>query len=131
MEKAAESPADIVDSPAAPIATITTITLDPLLILLRRYEAELAAFDNATESDQIPERDWSRIAEQTWSRTQDEIIEREPPATTTTSALLALDHVLQNDDLFQERMEFARLQMLWLLVKAARDYIAAMRARDN
>ena len=127
VEKAAEG---VAESLVAPLATINTLSSDPLLILLRRYEAELAAFDRATETDNISDRDWSLIAEQTWSRTQDEIITRQPPATTATGALLALDHVLQNDDLFEQRTEFPPVQMLWLLVKAARDYIAK-RAREN
>lgn len=90
MEKTAEMPTGIAASPAVPTATITTLTPDPLLILLRRYERELAAFDNATSANQISERDWDRIAEETWSRTQDEILERQPPATTASGALLAL-----------------------------------------
>jgi hypothetical protein len=131
MARAAESATEIVDSPAAPVTTtIFTISPDPLRILLRRYEAELTTFDNAIATDQ-PEPDWSRIAEETWCRTQDEIIEQEPAATTAACALLALDHVLQTDDLFEGRTEIARLQVLWLLVKAARDYVATMTARDN
>jgi len=93
---------------------------DPLLRLLQRYEAELAAFNDAPEA---LEQDWDHIAETTWSRTQDEILERKPEATTAEGALLALDHVL-NSDWFEDRAEFAEQQMLWLLIKAARDYIA-------
>jgi hypothetical protein len=36
------------------------------------------------------------------------------------------DHVLQSDDLFFDRSESPNLQMFWLLVKAARDYIASV-----
>jgi len=95
------------------------MTDDPLQTLLQRYETELAAFNDATAAEQ----DWDKIAEQTWSRTQDEIIERKPEATTAAGALLALDHVLKNE-LFADRAEFADEQMVWLLIKAARDYIA-------
>jgi hypothetical protein len=93
---------------------------DPLLRLLQRYEAELAAFNDATG---IAEQAWDHIAETTWSRTQDEILEQKPEATTAAGALAALDHVLRSE-LFAERTEFADEQMLWLLIKAARDYIA-------
>ena len=97
---------------------------DPLLTLLQRYEAELAAFDDATGT---ADQDWDKIAENTWSGTQDEILERKPEATTAAGALLALDHVLKNE-LFEDRTEFADQQMLWLLIKAARDYIARTEA---
>ena len=43
----------------------------------------------------------------------------------------ALDHVLQSDDLFFERSESPDLQMLWLLVKAARDYISSAEIRER
>ena len=95
-------------------------TSDPLLALLQRYEAELSAFNDATA---IPEQGWDKIAENTWFRTQNEILERKPEATTAAGALLALEHVLKNE-LFADREEFAEHEMLWLLIKAARDYIA-------
>ena len=100
---------------------------DLLLELLQRYEAERAAFDREVSDDQISDKEWDRIAEETWSRTQDEILKRQPRATTTAGALLALDHVLQNENLFGEREESAD-QVLWLLIKSARDFIA--RERD-
>jgi hypothetical protein len=99
--------------------------IDPLHVLLRRYQVERNAFDDAGATDGITDQDWDRIALATWSLTQDQIIQSEPPATTAAGALLALDHVLQSDDLFAERSEFADLQFLWLLIKAARDYIAS------
>ena len=104
--------------------------IDPLLVLLRRYQAERKAFDDAPATDRMTDDDWDRIARTTWSRTQDQIIQSEPAATTAAGALLALDHVLQSDDLFFDRSESPDLQMLWLLVKAARDYIAAVDTRD-
>ena len=76
-------------------------------------------------TEQITDQDWNRIALETWSHTQDEIFQRQPRATTPAAALMALDHVLRNEDLFAERDECADQQMLWLLIKAARDYIAS------
>jgi hypothetical protein len=102
---------------------------DHLLALLRRYQAERKAFDDASATDGITDEDWDRIAQDTWVGTQDEIIQSEPPATTTAGALLALDHALQSDDLFAERSESADLQMLWQLIKGARDYIASTEKR--
>ena len=104
--------------------------IDPLLALLQRYQVERKAFDDAAATEGITDQDWDRIAEATWSRTQDQIIQSEPPATTAAGALLALDHVLQSDDLFFDRSESVDLQMLWLLIKAARDYIASMEMHD-
>jgi hypothetical protein len=98
---------------------------DPLLALLRRYQAERKAFDDTSATDGITDEDWDRIAQDTWAGTQNEIIQSEPPATTAAGALLALDHVLQSDDPFADRSESADLQMLWQLIKAARDYIAS------
>jgi hypothetical protein len=112
--------------PAGVEGHITRTRIDPLLVLLQRYQVERKAFDDAGATDGITDQDWDRIALATWSRTQDQIIESEPPATTAAAALLALDHVLQSDDLFAERSESADLQMLWLLIKAARDYLASV-----
>ena len=103
---------------------------DPLLALLQRYEAELAAFDRPLGTEQITDQDWDRIAQETWSHTQDEILKRLPRATTPAGALMALDHVLRNEDLFAERDECASQQILWLLIKAARDYIASTEPHD-
>jgi hypothetical protein len=111
-------------------AAAGTEIVDPLLALLQRYEAELAAFDQEGGSEKAAHPDWDWIAENTWSRTQDEIIERQPPATTAAGALSALDHVLRNEYLFAEREDCAGEQMLWLLIKAARDYIAAAEGHD-
>jgi len=100
----------------------TSETDDPLLSLLQRYEVELAAFIDAPDS---PEQDWDQLAQTTWSRTQDEILERKPETTTAEGALFALDHVLKSE-WFEDRAEFAEQEMLWLLIKAVRDYIARM-----
>ena len=99
---------------------------DHLLTLLRRYQAERKAFDDAVaigaiDTDSI----WDTLAKTSWANTQDEIIKMEPRATTATGALLALEHVLKSEDLFADRAESAELEMLWLLVKAARDFIAS------
>jgi hypothetical protein len=102
------------------------VEVDPLLVLLQRYQVERQAFDDAGATAGITNEDWDKIARATWWGTQTTIIESKPSATTAAGALLALDHVLQADDLFAERFEFADLQMLWLLIKAARDYIASL-----
>ena len=112
------------------LTTARTENTDPLLALLQRYEAELAAFDRPLGTEQMMDQDWDRIAQETWSHTQDEILERQPRATTPAGALMALDHVLRNEDLFAERDECADQQMLWLLIKAARDYIASTDPHD-
>jgi len=107
-----------------------SIETDPLLELLQRYEAERAAFDDEVSNEQISDQEWDRIAKETWSRTQDEILERQPPATTATGAFLALEHVLRNEYLFGEREDSADQKMLWLLIKAARDFIAKTNLPD-
>ena len=101
---------------------------DPLLPLLQRYQVERQAFDNATVTEEMTDQDWDRLAQATWSRTQDQIIESEPPATTAAGALRALDHVLQSDDLFFERSESPDLQMLWLLVLLRHKFRGKLRA---
>jgi hypothetical protein len=63
---------------------------DPLLALLRRYQDELKAFDDAIGPDGLTNEDWNRIAQDTWVSTRDEIIQSEPRATTAAGALLAL-----------------------------------------
>ena len=102
-------------------AIMSTETSDPLLELLQRYEAERAAFDEF-RYEQIPDWGWDRIAEETWCRTQDEILELQPPVTTAAGAFLALDHVLRSEDLWGPEQS-ADQQMLWLLIKSARDFI--------
>ena len=106
------------------------VDTDPLLMLLQRYEVERHAFDDAVVTEEMTDQDWDRLAEATWSRTQHQIIESESPATTAAGALRALDHVLQSDDLFFDRSESVDLQMLWALIKAARDYVALLEMHD-
>lgn len=120
-------------APAPPplAATSAGTSDDPLLKLLQRYEAEREAFDAEGGTEQLADRDWDRIAEETWSRTQNEILEHQPPATSGAGAFFALDHVLRADCLFGEREECADQQMLWLLIKAARDYIATIEFLDT
>ena len=99
---------------------------DHLLTLLKRYQAERKAFDDAVAIRAIDTAStWDTLAKTTWANTQDEIIKLKPRATTATGALLALEHVLQSEDLFADRAESAELEMLWLLVKAARDFISS------
>jgi hypothetical protein len=102
------------------------VAIDPLLVLLQRYEAERAVFDNGPVTAGMTDENWDRIAETTWVGTQARIIAEEPPATSAAAAICALDHVLQSDDLFADRCESAELQMLWLLIKTARDYLASL-----
>ena len=104
---------------------------DPLFALLQRYRMERKAFDEFRPAERMTERAWDRMARGTWFQTQTELIESELPATTAAGALLALDHVLESDELFFERSESADLQMLWLLIKAARDYIAGSAALET
>ena len=67
------------------LTTARTENTDPLLALLQRYEAELAAFDRPLGTEQMMDQDWDRIAQETWSHTQDEILERQPRATMARS----------------------------------------------
>ena len=78
-------------------------TPDLLSELLQRYESERAAFDEEVSDEQISDKEWDRIAEETWSRTQSEILEHQPLAITAVGAFLALDHVLRNEYLFGAR----------------------------
>jgi hypothetical protein len=103
--------------------------IDPLHALLQRYQAERKAFDDPEDTGNT-DQDWDRIARVTWWRTLNKIIQSEPRVTTAAGALFALDHVLEADE-FAERTESSDLQLLWLLVKAARDYIASMEMRDS
>ena len=105
--------------------------IDPLHALLQRYQAERKTFDDPEDTGNT-DQDWDRIARVTWWRTLNKIIQLEPRATTAAGALFALDHVLESDE-FAERTESSdlHLQLLWLLVKAARDYIASMEMRDS
>jgi FixJ family two-component response regulator len=99
---------------------------DHLFTLLRRYQAERKAFDDAVaiggdDADSI----WDALAKATWANIRHEIIRLEPRATTAKGALLALEYVMRSEDLFEDRADSPELEMLWLLVKAARDFIAA------
>jgi hypothetical protein len=95
---------------------------DPLLVLLRRYQAEVEAYDTQPISGEFAGDLWDRIARITWVRTQEEITHSRPPATSAAGALAALEHVVKSKDLFEESAE---LEMMWQLVVAARDYFAA------
>src|SRR4051812_20155429 len=79
------------------------VAADPLHILLRRYDAELKAFDDRVISGGCAKHLWDRIARNTWVLTQEEIIHSRPPATTAAGALAALDHVLQSENLFGDK----------------------------
>jgi FixJ family two-component response regulator len=99
---------------------------DHLFTLLRRYQAERKTFDDAVATSGIdPDLMFDMLAKATWANLRHEIVRIEPRATTATGALLALEYVLQSKDLFANRAESAELELLWLLVKAARDFIAS------
>jgi hypothetical protein len=116
---------------AAPfIPAAKTDTFDPLLALLQRYEMELAAFNQDIGTKVVSDQEWDRIAN-TWTRARNEILERQLSATTVDGAISALDHVMRDENLFGERDEFADQQLLWLLVKAARDFIANESAKHT
>jgi hypothetical protein len=104
---------------------IADVTEDPLIALLRRYEVGLKAF-NETGTGERDDEYWDRLANETWHGAQQDIILSKPTATTSTSALMALDHVLRSEELFGDLSESADQQMLWQLVKAARDYVASL-----
>ena len=97
---------------------------DPLLTLLGRYEQEIAAFDDPADLSDHTDEVWDQIAHSTWVKTRDEIISSEPAATSLAGALRALDHVLQSEHGFPEREFSPDQQMLWLLIKSVRDYMA-------
>jgi hypothetical protein len=92
------------------------VACDPLLTLLRRYQAELEAYDPPAD-----EADCVSLARNTWVRTRNEIVHSKPAFTTTAGALGALEHVVRSKDLFNESPD---LVMLWQLVAAAYDYFA-------
>jgi hypothetical protein len=102
---------------------------DPLLVLLRRYESGLKAFDELSTSEKGDEY-WDKLAEDTWYGAQQEIIRSKPSATTLAGALRALDYVLQSDELFGES-ESDDLQMLRQLIKGARDFVASFGLRNS
>ena len=93
---------------------------DPVLTLLRRYQAEMEAFE--------PPLDSLSLARSTWVLTRDQIINSKPVATTAAGALAAIEHVVKSKDLFEGSAE---LQMLWQLVVAAHDYFAAQNASGS
>jgi hypothetical protein len=63
---------------APALTTARTENPDPLLALLQRYEAELAAFNRPLGTEQITDQDWDRIAQKTWSHTQDDAFLAQP-----------------------------------------------------
>ena len=54
--------------------------VDPLLVLLQRYQVERQAFDDAGATAGITNEDWDKIARATWWGTQTTIIESKPSA---------------------------------------------------
>jgi hypothetical protein len=94
--------------------------LDPLLVLLRRHEEANVAYDAAVAGDASEdERDNLFTA---CSRTMHAIIDGAPAATTAEGAAAALDHVLDDQTLWQGPRHAGEV-FLRQLIKAARDYI--------
>ena len=94
--------------------------VDPLLVLLRRHEEANAAYDAAADSD-APEAERNQLYAGC-TRTMQAIIDRAPAATTAEGAAAALDHVLNDEGLWQGS-QYAGEVFLRQLIEAARDYI--------
>ena len=103
---------------------------DPLLVLLRRYDAGVKFFNEAPVGG-VGDEYWDQLAQDTWYGAQQEIVQSQPSATTAAGALMALDHVLKAEELFDEPSESGRLRMLWQLIKSARDYIASLETESD
>ncbi len=116
---------------ATPMPSLPFTAPDRLLTLIRAYESGWDAFDRvAGKGDE--EADTAL-----WERTIDapmmEILDARPPATSPASALAALDHVLNLEsgmDPFECRDAYPLPMMQWLLVKAARDFIAVLAGKE-
>jgi hypothetical protein len=95
---------------------------DRLLQLVRRYEAECSECSNSAtlHGDEIDAH-----FEATASATQKQIIDEQPPATSAEGAVAAIVHVMNDYDFFADRRTTQGEQMLWLLLRGARDYIVA------
>lgn len=101
---------------------------DRLLDLIRRYEAQTTAFD--VEAMSLPSEQWDARANETFFATKNQIIMEQPPATSAAGAIAALSHLL-NDDTLAGREESQGEMFEWLLIRAARDYIAAAASKGD
>jgi hypothetical protein len=94
--------------------------VDPLLVLLRRHEEASAAFDAAVDRD-APEAEREQLFA-ACGRTMHDIIDRSPAATTPDGALAALEHVLNDESLWNWSGHSGE-EFLRQLIEAAQDYI--------
>ena len=94
--------------------------VDPLLVLLRRHEEANAAFDAAADRD-APEAERNELFA-ACGRTMQAIIDSSPAATTPEGAVAALDHVLNDESLWDWSGHSAE-EFLRQLIEAAQDYI--------
>jgi hypothetical protein len=102
-------PALVRDVPADPIADLIAGTDDPLLDLVQRYEAGMAAFNAAPGED-------TEAIEATYGPPMAEIIDHCPPATTLPGALAALR-------VAEAELAHTFSDMAYPLVAAARAYL--------
>ena len=101
---------------------------DPLLLLLRRYEAIISAI-KSTRPAEVAEADLDRIYREGSQRTMREIISASPPTTTAEGAVAALDHVLADEAIWREIENYGGKEMLRYLIVSARDFIARTQLR--
>jgi hypothetical protein len=80
---------------------------DPLLLLLRRYEAIISAI-KSTRPAEVAEAELDRICREGRQRTMREIISASPPTTTAEGAVAALDHVLADEAIWRENRKLSR-----------------------
>jgi hypothetical protein len=102
-------------APALASALAAVSSASPLIPMLRSYEAAIVAVNNWTGPDDEDGDDKMHIA-------LFDLVEHNPPAATAQDALAALDFALA-DEMFDQR--FACHQLVWQMIRAARDYIAA------
>jgi hypothetical protein len=92
---------------------------DPLLKLVRQYRRA----HEIVNSDGLPEEHWDESYNTYITPAYLKIVRNCPSATSLAGVLAALDFVL-TDEKFSERTPNGELHALWVLVKAARDYVA-------
>jgi hypothetical protein len=95
--------------------------VDPFLVLLRRHEAANIAFDKAADSNASEAEKNHLFA--ACGRTMQAIMDRAPAATTAEGAAAALDHVLDDESLWNVSDDYPGEVFLRRLIKTARDYI--------
>lgn len=98
---------------------------DQLMTLLRNYQAGIDGWNNEQPAHLTHEQE-----EQRWHRTVTAPLlafnAAKPEATTREAAIAALDHVLNDPEAFDGRDDYPGEMMLWLCVKAAREFLDKM-----